>query len=416
MNWRAIRNIFILITVAVVAGMVGYKVGTNEVKVKWASYKPSFNVTNKFPPTSKDADFSQFWTVWNEVTEKYVDKSKIDTQKMVHGAIAGMVSAVDDPYTMFLPPRANQESKEDLNGTFEGIGAQLDVDKDKRIVIVSPLPDSPAIKAGLLAGDYIIKVNGEDITKLTLPEVVTKIRGPKNTQVTITIYRNGEQDTRDFTITRDAIVLKSVEWRVAESTSSASLKPVAYIHLARFGDKTDSQWMKVVDDINSYLATSSANNAGVVLDLRNNPGGYLTGAVDIASEFLKSGVVVKQKNYLGMEESYSVTRVGKLLNVPLVVLINKGSASASEILAGSLQAAKRAKLVGVQSFGKGSVQEVKDFGNGSGLHVTIAKWLLSNDVWVQKVGLKPDVSVEMDPNKPGSDVQLERAIEVLNGR
>jgi carboxyl-terminal processing protease len=274
---------------------------------------------------------------------------------------------------------------------------------------------SPSEKAGIKAGDWILKVDGSETLKWTLQDAVSKIRGPKGTTVTLTIYRSGEDQPRDIQIVRDTIVLKSVEWRVVSSTASAGLKKAAYIHLARFGARTDDQWNKVVSQIETYIATSSAQTAGIVLDLRNNPGGYLTGAVDIASEFLPDGVVVKQESYTGDVQTYSINRRGRLLDIPMVALINKGTASASEILTGSLQVRKRAKLIGTQSFGKGSVQEAEDLVGGAGLHVTIAKWVLANDVWIQGKGLTPDVAVENDPKNPTFDAQLDRAVQVLNG-
>ncbi len=415
MNWKFIRNIVLLITLAIASGGIGYHLGTNDVKVAWRGYRPTVEVVNKFPVAKSPADFTLFWTVWDEMTKKYVDKTKLDSQKMVYGAISGMVASVDDPYTMFFPPKANEQSKNDLNGDFQGIGAALALDTDRHIVIVAPLPNSPAEKAGVRPGDWIIKVDGQDSLKWTLSDAVTKIRGPKGTTVILTIYRAGEDQPQEIKIVRDTIVLKSVEWKVVTSTASATLRKVAYIHLARFGDRTDDQWNKVISEIQSYMATSSAQTAGIILDLRNNPGGYLTGAVDIASEFLPDGVVVKQESYTGEVQTYSVNRRGRLLEVPMVALINKGTASASEILTGSLQVRKRAVLVGTQSFGKGSVQEAEDLPGGAGLHVTIAKWVLANDVWIQGKGLAPDVSVDNDPKNP-FDAQLDRAIQVLNGK
>lgn len=416
MNWKFIRNIALLLALAVLSGGIGYRLGTNDVKVSWKDYRPTVTVENKLPKTNAPADFSLFWTVWEEMTQKYVDKTKLDSQKMVYGAISGMVASVDDPYTAFFPPKANEQSKSDLNGDFQGIGAELDLDKDRHIVIVAPLPDSPAEKAGVKAGDWILKVDGAETVKWTLQDAVSKIRGPKGTTVTLNIYRSGEEQPRDIQIVRDTIVLKSVEWKVVSSTASAGLKKAAYIRLSRFGDRTDAQWEKVIAEVDAYMATQSAQTAGVILDLRNNPGGYLTGAVDIASEFLPNGVVVKQESYTGDVQTYSVTRQGKLLDTPMVALINKGTASASEILTGSLQVRNRAKLIGVQSFGKGSVQEAEDLPGGAGLHITIAKWVLANDVWIQGKGLTPDVVVENDPKNPTFDVQLDRAIQVLNGQ
>lgn len=414
MSLSPIKNIILVLVLALTSGLVGYKLGTNQVTLSWKNFRPNVEVVNKLPP-NKPVDFSLFWAVWDEVSQKYVDKTKLDTQKMVYGAITGMVQALGDPYTVFLPPTQNKAVKEDLNGSFEGIGAQLGL-KDKAIVVVAPLPSSPAQQAGLKTGDYILKVDGFDTSNWSLPEAVAKIRGPKGSTVVLNILHLGESKAKDISIRRDTIVLPSVSWRQVSSTASANLKPAAYIQLARFGDKTDPQWDKTVSDLAGYLATSSGNVSGVVLDVRNNPGGYLAGAVYIASEFLPDGVIVKQQDYQSQTQTYSVDRKGKLLNVPMVVLVNGGTASAAEILAGSLQVRGRAKVVGVQSFGKGSVQSSEDLPQGAGLHVTVAKWLLANDVWINGTGLTPDIKMENDEKDPTRDLQLEKAVEVLNAK
>ncbi|MBI4099924.1 S41 family peptidase [Candidatus Microgenomates bacterium] len=414
MNLKPIKNIILVVALALVSGLVGYKLGTNQVTASWKNFRPNVEVVNKLP-SNKPVDFSLFWSVWDEVSQKFVDKSKLDSQKMVYGAITGMVQSLGDPYTVFLPPTQNKAVKEDLNGSFEGIGAQLGI-KDNRIIVISPLPDSPAKRAGIKTGDFVLKVDGAETANWSLPEAVAKIRGPKGTTVTLNILHPGEAKAKDVAIVRDTIVLKSVSWHLVSSTASANLKPATYIQLSRFGDATDPQWDATVSDLSNYLATSSGTVSGVILDLRNNPGGYLAGAVYIASEFLPDGVVVKQQDYQGQTQIYSVERRGKLLTVPLVVLVNGGTASASEILAGALQVRSRAKVVGVQSFGKGSVQTSEDLPSGAGLHVTVAKWLLANDVWINGTGLTPDIKIDNDEKDPTRDLQVEKAVETLNSK
>lgn len=416
MNLKLIRNVTLILALTFLSGGIGYRLGANGVKAAWIGLTPNSKIINSESPKNKNVDFSLFWTVWDEIQVKFVDKSKIDAQKMVYGAISGMVETLDDPYTVFLPPRENKEAKEQLNGNFEGIGAQLGV-KDKRIIVVAPLSQSPAQTAGVKNGDWIIKVDGKETSGWTLIEAVSKIRGPKGTTVTLNVLHEGEEKPVDIKIVRNEIVLKSVDWKIVSASPSAKLKSAAYIQLARFGDRTDPQWDQVVNEVSSYVATASAKNAGVILDVRNNPGGYLSGAVYTAAEFLPRGtLVVKQVNYEGSVQSYSADRDGKLVKVPLVVLINQGTASASEILTGSMKVAGRIKVVGMKSFGKGSVQSAQDLPGGAGLHITSAKWLLSNDEWVQGKGLTPDIVVENDEKDPTVDLQLERAIEVLNGR
>lgn len=417
MNFKPIKSSVLIVVLALLSGLAGYKLGTTQVTISWQRYNPKVEVVNKLPP-NKPIDFSLFWAVWDEVSQKFVDKSKLDTQKMVYGAISGMVASLGDPYTVFLPPQQNKDVKEELNGSFEGIGAELGV-KDKRIIVIAPLSDSPAEKAGVKTGDWIVKVDAADTASWSLPETVTKIRGPKGSPVVLNILHPGGEKPVDITITRDTIVLKSVEWKLVSSTASAGLKPAAYLKLARFGDKTDPQWDLAVSSLSQAVATTS----GVILDLRNNPGGYLNGSVYIGSEFLSSGVIVKQVDYQGQTQTYSVNRRGKLLSAPLVVLVNGGTASAGEILAGALQVVHRAKIVGTQSFGKGSVQMSEDLPQGAGLHVTVAKWLLANDIWINGTGLTPDIKIENDDKalpagrqEPDRDLQLDKAIQVLNAK
>lgn len=414
MNFLLLRKLAVIGALIIFSGFVGYKLGTNEVKVAWQKYLPNVSVVNKLPP-NRPVDFSLFWSVWDELEKKYVDKTKLDSQKMVYGAISGMVAALGDPYTVFLPPEANKESKGELNGSFEGIGAQLGV-KDKRIVVIAPLLDSPAQKAGVRTGDWIIKVDGKQTANWTLPEAVAKIRGPKGSTVTLDILHQGDEKPVDITIRRDTIILKSVEWKiVSPATASANLKPAVYLALSRFGERTDPQWDKAVSEIANYFSTPSASAAGIILDVRNNPGGFLAGAVYTGSEFLSEGVIVKQESYTGEVATYSVNRRGKLLDPKIVVLVNQGTASAAEILAGALQAAKRATIIGEKTFGKGSVQEAEDLPGGAGLHITTAKWLLSNGIWINSTGLTPDIKIEDDEKTP-ADEQVEKAIAALNPR
>lgn len=402
MYFLKIKNLLLVLIVAVLCGAIGYKLGIVEVKTKLtASRLPNLEIVNKIPDKKSPADFSLFWRVWDEINQKYVDKTKIDSQKMVYGAISGMVASLGDPYTMFLPPVQNKEVKENLNGSFTGIGAELG-SKENKIVVIAPLPDSPAQKAGVKTGDWIIKVNNEETAKWTLPETVAKIRGEKGTKVVLNVLHSKETEPVDIMVIRDAIILKSVTLKILENN-------IAHLQLIRFGDQTSAQWDKAVNEI---IASKSA---GVILDLRNNPGGLLPGSVYTASEFLRSGIVVKQQSYTGETQTYSVNRVGKLLDIPLVILVNGGTASASEILAGALQAVGRAKLVGMQTFGKGSVQEAEELPGNTGLHLTVAKWLLSNDVWINSKGLTPDLKIENDEKDASADAQLKKAMVILEG-
>lgn len=356
------------------------------------------------------ADMGLYWQVWSILQRDYLDEKSIDPKKMVYGSIEGMTAALDDPYTSFFPPVENTRSKEDLSGEFSGVGIQLGF-VDKTLAVMAPLPGNPAIKAGIRAGDLIVHIKDEkknidrDTNGMNLLEAVDLIRGENGTQVTLSILHDGDNKPKDYTLTRETINVPSVELSWVGKDNK-----IAKISVNRFGDKTLDEWEKSVNGV----VTNKAK--GVILDLRNNPGGYLQRAIDLGSEFIPNGVVVQQQGK-DKTESYSVDRQGKLIGMPLVVLINKGSASASEILAGALKQRIGAKLVGEKSFGKGTVQEVEDLPGGAGIHITIAKWLLPDGTNIHKVGIDPDVKVDYVANDkdPKADNQLDKAIEVLNG-
>lgn len=410
MNLKTIRNIFLVLALLVLSFGTGYRAGITGVGQNFIQNTPLVGNT----PTKPNAvDFSLFWDVWDRVNRYYIDKKAIDYQKMVYGAITGMVSSLGDPYTVFLPPDQNKEAKDDLSGKFEGIGAQLGV-KDKKIVVVAPLKGTPAEKAGLKPSDWIVKVDDKETAGWTLPEAVAKIRGPKGSSVKLTILHKDDTKPVDVSVARDTINVASVEWEEKNVKKECNdCDKVIYLKLSRFGDQTTDEWNKAVGEINSKLQTADSKIKGLVFDLRNNPGGYLSGSVFIASEFLKDGNVVIQESVAGGKQTYNVERKGKLTDIPMVVIINKGSASASEIVAGALGVRGRAKLVGETTFGKGSIQEAQELASGAGIHITTAKWLLPNGKWINGSGIDPDVKAENDEAAPDEDLQLEKAIETL---
>ena len=394
------------------AGFVGYRLGQWNTSLSIKNWKPAL-VKNQGPAANSSAanvDFTLFWTVWDKMNAMYVDKNKLDSKKMVDGAIEGMVAAIGDPYTMYLPVTQNKETKEDLGGAFEGVGIQLGF-KDQRLAVMSPLDGSPAAKAGVKAGDLILKIvdqknKVEKLTNgMTTFEAMKLIRGTKGTDVVLTLGREGNEKPFDVTLTRDTIVVKSVTLSFKDSNKG---KKIALLKLSRFGDRTQDEWNEAVGSIISDGAK------GVVLDLRNNPGGYLEGAVYTAGEFLSPGdLVVTQQYGDGSKIENKVTRNGRVLTLPVVVLVNKGSASAAEILSGALQDHKRAKILGEQSFGKGSVQQPEDFPDGSGIHVTVAKWLRPSGDWIDHKGVTPDVVVKGQEKETDPDEQLNKALEML---
>lgn len=409
-NTLKIRNLVLILALLVFSGEVGYFLGKREVNLAWENWKPQLSIINREPPPTRNIDFQLFWNVWDNLSQSYLDKRKIDPQEMVYGAIKGMTRSLGDPYTIFLPPKENEAFKEDLTGAkFEGIGAQLGL-KGERVVIIAPLKGSPAEKGGLRAGDIILQVGKEDTIGWTLPEAVAKIRGERGTKVNLTIEREKEKKPLDFSITRETIVVKSVEWEIKKiANCELSNCQIAYLKLSRFGDGM-GEWERAVSEIQAQQGSLK----GLVLDLRNNPGGYLTGAVYIASEFLKEGIVVQQESSSAGKRTYTVERSGKLTTIPMVVLVNKGSASASEIVAIALQEKERAKLLGEKTFGKGTIQEAQELGEGASLHVTTAKWLSPSGKNVDGVGIEPDTVVAFEEEDQTKDPQLEKAIEILN--
>lgn len=393
-----LSNLFLLIALSIVLFGSGYRLGQYQTLNKFSS---DATLSNK--PVS---DFSLFWNVWSILNEKFVDKKKLDPKKMYYGAIKGMVASTEDPYTFFLTPDENKQSKDDLLGKFEGIGAQLGL-KENRIVVIAPLKESPAEKAGVRAGDFINEVDSAKTSGWTLPQAVSKIRGTKGTKVTLTLERNGKE--LEVTIVRDQILISSVELSYD--------KNLAILKLNQFGDSTNEEWDKAVEQIAREWKNKKIK--GMILDVRDNPGGYLESSVYLASEFLKTGdLVVKQESTVTASHDYSSDRDGRLTDIPLVVLINKGSASASEILAGALRDHKKAKLVGEKSFGKGSVQEALDLSQGAGLHVTVAKWILPKGDWINSKGIEPEIKIENKFEEGNTltsenDKQLEKAFEIL---
>ncbi len=415
MNLIRIRKVLLCIGFLLLAGYIGFRIGQGKIikTVITTVPQPSAIVTNQSPPPNREVDFAIFWDVWAKLEQKYLDKKALDPQKMVYGAVSGMVASLGDPYTVFLPPTENAGFKDDLNGTFEGIGAQLG-SKDDKIIVIAPLKGQPAEKAGILPGDWIMKVNDEDTIGWTVPQAVNKIRGPQKSQVKLTIMHENETTPVELTLTRDRITVKSVEFELKTYKSDVCKQKacpnIVYIKLSRFGDQTTSEWNSAVSEaISSFRSTNKPN--GLVLDLRNNSGGYFQGAITVASEFLRNGIVVAQENSDGSKETFPANRNGSLLEVPMVVLINKGSASAAEIVAGALKDHKRAKLIGETSFGKGSVQSPEELKDGSGVHITTARWILPNGDWINGKGIAPDIEVKSSTGS--ADLQLERAIEEL---
>lgn len=353
-----------------------------------------------------EADMYLFWDVWGMVSDQYADIDQSTEQDRVYGAISGMVDALGDPYSVFMAPEENEQFQSSLNGDLEGIGAELTVE-DGKLIIVAPLKDSPAQEAGILTGDYIYLVDDEPTGDMTLWEAIMKIRGTPGTDVKLTILREGEKDPLEITITRQHIDVPSVEISYEQEVG----KSIAHLEVYQFGDDTYTEFEEAIRDMTLHGAD------GLVLDLRMNGGGYLDVSIDMLSEFFsdaRTGVIVKRRNQ--ENELLKTLGKGQFTEIPMVVLIDGGSASASEIVAGALQDYGRAVLMGTQSFGKGSVQELHPLKDGSSLRLTIAKWYTPSDRGINKVGITPDTVVDMDPADRGSDndIQFKAALDYLS--
>lgn len=416
----------LILTVAIF--YLGFFLGQNQYKIAWKNYLPLSITPAQRIPTVQNLDMSLFYDVLDKINKTYYNKSKIDAKKMLYGAISGMLGSLEDPYTAFFPPKENESFKTQLLGEFSGIGAELGKSNDNRIAVISPLDSSPAEKAGIKSGDLILKVDGKDTAGWDLGKAVDNIRGKKGTEVALLILHEKQKDPLEIKIIRDTIRIKSVNSWVknvacqnnscSEQSDCKNCSSVAYLRISQFGDKTNEEWSEAVNNL--YAKIKSAGNfKGIVLDLRNNPGGYLTDAVFIASEFLDHGAVVLEEDNTGERREMDVSRKGLLISYSVVILVNKGSASASEIVAGALRDHNRAEIIGDNTFGKGTVQEAADVDGGASVHLSVAKWLTPNGTWVNKVGIKPDVEVAFDASssavfKIGKfDNQLEKAIMEL---
>lgn len=351
-----------------------------------------------------DVNFSEFWDVWNLLQDNYVDKTKLEDKKnLLYGAIEGMVNSVGDPYTVFLRPKESKAFMQQISGSFGGIGIEIG-QRDGVITVIAPIKDTPAAKAGLMAGDKIIKIGDKSTQGMNIDEAVSLIKGPKGTPVKLTYLRNGAKEGVEVTIIRDTIKIPSVDWKLVDGHT-------AYVQMFIFNKNLDDDFDKIAKEIKK----SSADR--IVLDLRNNPGGLLDSAVNIASYFMDSDKVVTVEKFGdGKENTFKTTANGMLKNYPLVVILNKGSASASEILAGSLKDNRGVTIVGETSFGKGSVQEVRDLPEGASLKITIAKWYTPKGDSISEHGIKPDVEVKLTEEdvKAEVDTQLDKAKELIN--
>ncbi|HEC21814.1 MAG TPA: S41 family peptidase [Chloroflexi bacterium] len=402
---RPVRNFIVAVLGLTLAGLIfvaGVATGASlDVAGTVGFFPPSaLPVPAAGVPDEETADeFKVFWEVWNTIEDRfYYDLP--DRRTRIYGAINGMLETLDDPYTAFVPPEVARILREDNSGEFEGIGAYVEEAPDGGVFIIRVFEDGPAAQAGLRAGDIVVAVDGQDITRATLNEALLLIRGPAGTDVTLTVVREGEDQLLEFTITRARLEIPTVEARMLDDN-------IGYVALFEFNSVASRRLTDAVEELLDQGAEA------IILDLRNNPGGFLDQAIDVADLFLPEGVVVIQRDVDGNERIHR-SRDGQIAeDVPLVVLVNEGSASASEIVAGAIQDRGRGTLIGETTFGKGSVQLQFDLSDGSQLRVTYANWYTPNDRSISEEGITPDIIVETPTEPSEEDPQLERAIQYL---
>jgi carboxyl-terminal processing protease len=361
-------------------------------------------ISGKEPQVATQTDFSPFWKVWNTINEKYPTPDKITDQERVYGAISGLMSSLNDPYSVFFNPEETKSFEEEITGNFDGIGMEVGM-KDGVITVIAPLKDTPAYRANIKSGDKIFKIDKTTTTDLSIEEAIKLIRGPKGTTVTLTIYREGEKQPIEIKIVRDTINIPTLDTEIRKDG-------IFVIKLYSFSANSANLFRKAMKQF------VESKKDKLILDLRGNPGGYLDAAVDMASWFLKSGKVIVTEDY-GNKKAPEIFR-SKGYNIftdklKFMILIDDGSASASEILAGAMQDNNRAKLVGETSFGKGSVQQVIDITPDTILKITVAKWLTPNGNSISEKGLTPDYPVKITQKDLDAkiDPQMNKAVELL---
>lgn len=398
-----------IFTVAIILLLLfgAYRFGIEQGRISDGSVKNLASFLSDSSKSGEGVDMSLFWRSRDLLKSKYVEKGDLTDEKLTEGAIRGLYEETGDPYTVFLNADENKRLEEDISGSFDGIGAELGI-RGKILTVIAPLQGSPAEKAGLRSGDKILKVDDTETSQMSIEDAVQKIHGKKGTDVMLTIFREGDADVRQITITRDTISVKSV-------TADYKGGDIAHIKLTRFGDDTAKDFSAISDEL------VRRNVKGIVLDMRNNPGGLLQAAVDIAGKFLEKGSAVVQEVYGdGKRDTEKTIGHGELKTIPVIVLVNEGSASAAEILAGALKDVRgdSVTIAGKKTFGKGSVQELIPLPGKTAAKITVAKWFTPLGNAIDKKGIVPDAEVDLtnEDFDAGRDPQLDKAIEMLRSR
>ncbi|MDD5621490.1 MAG: S41 family peptidase [Candidatus Pacebacteria bacterium] len=377
----------LMIFLIIISFVAGYRSGEN-VKQK--------TVLNNIP---EGIDFSIVNDVWDQLEEKYL--GQLDHKQMVYGAAKGIAESLGDPYTVFYDPQESQVFQESISGAFEGLGMEVGV-RDKVLTIIAPIKGSPAQSAGLLSGDKIIKIGDEFTSDMTIDEAVSKMRGKKDTKVVLTIFRDGWKDAKEFEIARAVINIPSVDIAMLDNN-------IAHLTIYQFNDNLTLQFINAANEIVNHEAKK------IILDLRNNPGGLLDKAQEVAGWFLDKGALVLIEEYSdGLQKEYKAKGNSYFKDYPIIILVNGGTASGAEILAASLKENNtKVQLIGEKTFGKGLVQEALELEGNSFLKVTTAKWLTPNGNEINKIGITPDIEIQMPEDATSSDPQLDKAIELI---
>ncbi len=406
--WKAIKwstaAAIVAISIAL-AGVVGHEIGENS--------GPSTPITR---PAQNGAQQSEGYAILDEIQaileEDFVNPDAVQPSVLRRGAIDGVIASLGDPHTTYISPEDLALGIDIISGAFEGIGAQVDHDPvTGEIVIVAPFRDSPAEKAGILPGDVLVSVDGESAEGWTVQEAVKRIRGPEGTDVTIAV-RHSDGEEKEVTITRATITIPTVFPQEVNDKDGNKVENLAYLELQQFTDQS-------VEDMSRELKRIvDSGYEGLILDLRRNPGGGLDATVNIADMFLDEGTIITQVDRDGSETVFSAKPGGEALDIPVALLVGPGSASGSEVLSAALRDHGRASLIGEKTFGKGSVNHLRNLSDGGALYVTIARWKTPNGELIEGVGLEPDVPVSLTPEdiEAARDVQLFAAIDFLRSQ
>ncbi len=404
--FKSIARVIVVLIIVAIIFLSGVYLASHNKTFNQISQKESLYLgvlTGKYKKVdgewARNIDFDYYWEVWDILKNTYVDKDKINDKELFYGSLKGLVSSLDDPYSEFMSPVENEEFNNDMSGMFDGIGAELGI-RDNILTVISPIDETPAHKAGIMAGDKILEIDGESTQNMNLNEAVGKIKGEKGTEVILSIFRDGFEDIKKIPIIRDTIIIKSVKYEKLDNN-------IFLISIDSFNNDTKKLLLEAATKINEIKPR------GVIIDLRNNPGGYLDTAVEVLGEWINGKTAVIEKFGDGKTTEYKAMGNNGLENYKTVILINGGSASASEIVAGALHDYNKAVIIGEQSYGKGSVQMVEDLSDGSAVRITVAEWITPYGQSINKTGIKPDIEVELtyEDYLNNRDPQLDKAKE-----